>query len=303
MVSESPRTPAAAQPPLRTRVKWENLLILLVVASFAVIGVIALVVAKPEAGHADAPKLATNDPDSSAAESPDTQITLDDAIDLVTEARSLMREARWDEASDRLATVPSDLRGDSGAGALALTLASTRGTWDQLRSELEAAIKDHRWTIADQALDRLAGIATLDDELAAARRVVDASLAAPKAVRHAVPHRTTTKATATATNPSKPSSGARPQVVSGGGATTPTATTGAQHPKPSSTTASTVANAPAAAVAAAAAQITDQADGALPDEIEDALADIMNGAQLDDLDLGDADQAELESLLGGALAA
>ncbi len=215
-IDPSPASPAAAG--VQTRVRSENLmvaLICLVVATFAIVGVVAMRQPAEPATSATTQAPATAQPLDAAADPAlaTTSMTLADATALVDEARQLMREARWDEAADRLASVPEQLAVATGSGSLALELQVARERHGQLRAELDAAVEARQWQQADGLLDELAGIAQLDQQLLDLRAVVDAALAPEEPVRETTPAPETTAkpATDTASKPKpKPTPAAKP---------------------------------------------------------------------------------------------
>lgn len=239
--------PVTAAPNTRTRVKWENLAILAggaVVATFAVVVVLMHGAEQPAAtaSHHTAPEAAAPVADETVAAA-GSELTMADAVGLVDEARQLIGEARWDEASDRLASVPDELREAAGASALATQLESTRTRHEQLRAELTAAVEARQWSDATSILERLAEIAPLDAELQAQQALVQEALA---------PAPTEARATAvSAAAPNRPAAAA-PATPTGGGSTRPQA--GAQSARPAASGgASSTAPAPARAPSPSAA--------------------------------------------------
>lgn len=103
----------------------------------------------------------------SASVAPTQDLTLaplnaEDAASIVTEARDLMRAARWDEATSRLELVEGDLARTSGASALLSRVAALRVQWNQLSDQLERHVEAQSWASARQTVVALEAIATLD---------------------------------------------------------------------------------------------------------------------------------------------
>lgn len=167
----------------RVRVKWDNVMIVLigvVVAAFAVVGILLY----SDSGTAPTP---AKDPSTAtAAESGLTDVateavepgalSLDDSIGVVEEVRAFMAEGRWVEAADRLDLIPTDLRDASGATEAQELLDERRGAHDQLRAELEAAIEARNWKGAQTVIAKLAELAPLDADLTATKELVDTAL-------------------------------------------------------------------------------------------------------------------------------
>lgn len=164
----------------RTRVKWDNIAIVLmgaVVAVFAVVGIM-LTADKPAATPKVQPEAATSTEllDDTATDPAAGELTIDDAHALIEEAKGFMAEARWDEAADRLATIPEQFRAEVGAEALEAQLAELRTKHDTLRAELTAAVEARQFKQARVILKQLAAIAALDAELLAIQEQVDTAL-------------------------------------------------------------------------------------------------------------------------------
>lgn len=169
----------------RTRVKWENVAILLgglVVASFAVV-VVLMQGAEQSSGAASTAtsRTATEPVSDQPVSEPASELTMTDALGLVEEARQLMAEARWEEAAERLASVPTELRDVAGATRLAAQLETSRARHERLRAEAVAAVEARQWKQASTLLTQLAAIAPLDAELQALQATVDQALAPPPA--------------------------------------------------------------------------------------------------------------------------
>lgn len=212
----------AMLPATRTRVKWENVAILAggaVVATFAVVLVLIQGAEQKPTTQAPVQPQAAVTPTDGATVEPEGALTMTDALGLVEEARQFIAEARWDEAAERLESVPAELREVAGATELAAVLETTRTRHEQLRAELVAAVEARRWTEAEGLLEQLAAIAPLDVELQAQQALVQQGLAPaaptrrtdarPAAAAAAAP----TRATGGDTTPSRPAAQpARPSV-------------------------------------------------------------------------------------------
>src|SRR5687768_14036025 len=107
MPAHSPMPSATAT---RVRVRWDNVMIVLIGAAVAAFAVVFVVMSgsgtKDQVSRRDAVK----DPNTPAATAPvDAPTTgsldVEDARGLVEEARSLMADARWAEATDRLDSI------------------------------------------------------------------------------------------------------------------------------------------------------------------------------------------------------
>jgi hypothetical protein len=234
MTPFAPSPHGPADPSTRVRVKWDNVMIVLigvVAATFAVVGI--LMFSHPAA------KPAAKDPSTAAAPQVDAttpatdetapgELSLDDAVSVVEEVRSLMTEGRWDEATDRLELIPTELRDASGATVAQQELEDRRASHDQLRSQLEAAVQARNWTGAQSLLAQLGELAPLDADLTATQELVDQAL--------------TPKQPAAAAKTSAASTDASKTTESGVGATKP-ATTPAT--KPAATTRPAAATTPA----------------------------------------------------------
>lgn len=227
MTSFSPSPHGSTSSSTRVRVKWDNVMIVLigiVVAAFAVVGILLY-------ADSGASRTASKDPSTATAAESGTsesayadvapgELSLDDSLGVVAEARTLMSEGRWVEAADRLELIPAELRDASGATAAQATLEDRRGAHEQLRAELEAAVEARNWKGAQAIIAKLSALAPLDADLTATQELIDTALT-PK---HAAPARATkTSSTSaigsgggsTGTKPAaaptvKPSSGAKP---------------------------------------------------------------------------------------------
>lgn len=163
----------------RTRVRWENLLLLFVAVSMAAV-VVAVIAGGQTSTTTKAPAPASQEAplvDRLDTAVPTSDLTVEDALGLVEEARQLMGEGRWDEAADRLASVPEELRDAAGAGTVQLQLEVDRTRFEQLRDELTASVEAKQWRSAASLLDQLAAIAPLTDDLLETKATVDAAQA------------------------------------------------------------------------------------------------------------------------------
>lgn len=119
-----------------------------------------------------APKISTKTPEplttTSSLPENSVSMSLADATTLVEEARQLMLEARWDEAEERLATIPSELFSDSGATTAMLELEDSRTRYMELTEQFNTAIKGEDWKLADQLFHQLQQIALPNNSLALA---------------------------------------------------------------------------------------------------------------------------------------
>jgi hypothetical protein len=249
MTPNSPSPYSYSGTATRTRVKWDNIAIVLmgaVVAVFAVVGIM-LTADKPAATPKPRPEAATSTEllEDTATEPAAGELTIDDANALIEEAKGFMAEARWDEAADRLATIPEEFRAEVGAEALEAQLAELRTQHDKLRAELTAAVEARQFKQAKGLLKQLAAIAALDADLLAIQEQVDAALAPTPAAKpkpatddssnsnatsttggggssstHAN-HSTSTKPTGT-----KPKPKPKPATTGGGGSTNNSSSTG-----------------------------------------------------------------------------
>lgn len=220
-----------------TRVKWDNVLILLVgvvMAALAVTIILTREEAKPE------PAAASQDtaPLSSDASTPtlDEAQTLADAQALVEEARGLMRDARWTEAADRLDLVEPQFDTASGAAAAKRQLEQSRAAWTALVARLETQVAAKQWEDARTTLDALSRIARLDSDLLETRALVDQQLAAAAtpAAAPAAPAGTRGQSAGRpgGARPARPGGGAN---VSGGGGSSRPASSGTRPAGGSST--------------------------------------------------------------------
>jgi hypothetical protein len=281
-------TPPVSVPATRLRVKWEHVMIALITVAIIAFGFVAWLAssaadpAQP-AASAVAPAAVPNE---TAAVAPAGALTMDDAVGLVAEARSLMGEARWVEAAERLDSVPAELRATSGADALAAELELQRTNHDGLRAELLASVEARQWPEAKVLLRQLAAIAPLDAELLDAQAIVESALA---------PEPTTPKAAATEDAAAATTAGggaARPSTNTSSSATPAAATPAAAKPS-----ASRPAAAPKPAAPSTPAASTKPATGVGAGSGTDAAAAIgaiAPGA----IALTPAQEAELQAALG-----
>lgn len=184
----TPASPAPVAATVRTRIKWENLMLAGIVVVAVVLAVVGVIASSADSGTdpATTPDPALVTPEASPGEGTDdaaasaaAQLTLTDATALVEEARQLMSEARWDEAEERLTSIPQDLYQASGASALMLELEGNRTQYTELRERFDAAVEARQWKAADQLFERMKQIAQPNDELTAAHAAALAALAAP----------------------------------------------------------------------------------------------------------------------------
>jgi hypothetical protein len=163
----------------RTRVKWDNIAIVLmgaVVATFAVVAILATSDKAPAQKPVAKPAPVQDTEQTDATATDDGELSLEDAQSLAEEARQFIAQARWDEAADRLATIPEEYRTTVDADAIEAELTKLRGEYDQLRSELTAAVEAHQWAEAKTLLAKLAKIAPLDADLLATQAQVTTAL-------------------------------------------------------------------------------------------------------------------------------
>lgn len=280
--SPSPQNPYVPTP-MRTRVKWENISIILVgvaMAAGAVMFIMSGETTKPPAKPAAAPATLDAAPPAESEALTD-DLSLEDSLGLVDEARSLMLDARWDDAADRLASVPDQFRVETGADTIATDLAATKVRWDGLTAKLETQVEQEAWTGAAESLRSLAAMARLDNELTATKVLVDEQLApgakAP-AKPAATPAVTGGGAAATATTPATKPAAAKPVGTKPATAKPATAKPTAAKPTATATPAATGGGAAAngtgtntAAAAAAAGIDSTMIDQQLLDQINLAL--------------------------------
>lgn len=297
--SSSPRPNVA---PARTRVRWDNVMILLVglvAAAFAV----TLILANGTRGDAPATPT-TSKAAAPAGTSPSSAETLADGIDmdeargLVDEATVFLRSARWDEAADRLATVPEELREISGASDLLVRLEESRTRYTTLRSQLDAAIEARQWKRADALLAELATIATPTDELTALQARVKAALDPAAGADAPAPDETSNagRATAPATTATTPRPRPQASSTTGGGAARPSGS--GTRPSGTATGSSAGSSRPQAPAPRPSGGSTSAASGAGTGTSTGA------GTSIDDLTSGmtQGQQQELEDALESALA-
>ena len=116
--------------PSRVRVRWDNVMIVLVVmAIVAFAGVAFILINAGRATDAPRPEGADTSPTTAVADEATADagaLDLDDARGLVDDARALMTEARWDEAAEHLALVPVDMRDQMDVASVEQELAEAR---------------------------------------------------------------------------------------------------------------------------------------------------------------------------------
>ncbi|MCW2956809.1 MAG: hypothetical protein JWO69_1678 [Thermoleophilia bacterium] len=278
----------------RTRVRWENIAIILVCAVLAAGAVTYIMTgdtSKPttpvESSGDAAPSLpepALTDDASAAVEG---ELTFEDSLSMVDEARSLMLDARWDDADDRLTSVPEQFRVDAEADVVAADLTTKRERWAALGTKLEEQVTASQWEAAAKTLVALTAIARLDDDQLRTKELVDANLAPEEAPAKAKAKAKATKAEAAKAEASK-TEAAKPAAVTGGGAAAPAT-------KPVAKPAKKPAK-PAASAAKPATGGGAPATTATPSTAQPGLGD------LGDLGLGDIDEAALDAALAEALA-
>ena len=235
----------------RVRVRWDNIMIVLIGVTAAAFAVVAILMGgdsteQPPAStgpavetEAAAPALETAEPGS---------LTLDDAVSLVEEVRALMAEGRWDEATDRLELVPDDLRDASGATTALADLEAARTEHEQLRAQLQAAVEARNFTTARALVTKLSALAPLDAELTATKELIDKALT--PAAGGETGGGASDSATPTATKATTGGGASTAGTSTGGGAGSSTSTTGSgaapaattpttSKPKPATTKPST----------------------------------------------------------------
>ncbi len=332
MTSFAPSPHGSSGSSTRVRVKWDNVMIVLigvVVAAFAVVGILL---------YADTGATPTAAKDPSAATAPETEasesayadvapgeLSLDQAIEVVAEARTLMSEGRWVEAADRLELIPEDLRDGSGATVALSELEERRSTHDQLRAELEAAVEARNWKGAQAIIAKLSALAPLDADLTATQELIDTALT-PKGSTKATGTKppattaTTSGGGSTATKPAaaptvKPSSGAKPASSStrpaasgttkpSSGGTRPPVIGGGASSGGSSATSGAGATAGSAAAGSSTGTAGTGAGTGATAGTSNVIAGIGAGTTLGDLgiNLTPAQEAELEAALEQAMA-
>jgi hypothetical protein len=224
-----------------TRIRWENVMIALMAVVAIALGIAGYIAttAPPTATTKTTPTsptdLAAAVPAPADPNAVDATLTLEDATGLVEEARQLMAEARFDEASDRLQSVPEALFADSGASVLALELESRRSQYEDLRAQFDAAVQARQWEDATQLFAQLERLAAPDDALLQsmaqveqAQRAAAAPAATPaKPAADATPTPRPAAPTADRTQQPRPASNAtRPAGTSGASGSTSPSTSG-----------------------------------------------------------------------------
>lgn len=177
MASPTPPASIAAPMPIATRIRWGNLAIAVAIAAAAV-GIATWFVLDGRAASSATPASAQpgSAPGTIVAGMADGEMSAAAATDLVAEATSLMGEGRWEEAADRLASIPAEHRDASGADAVAATLEQRRTRHQELRATLDAQLEARQWRRADATLDELEALVPLDDQLVAVRTDVRGNL-------------------------------------------------------------------------------------------------------------------------------
>lgn len=283
----------------RTRVKWDNIAIVLiglVVACFAVVGILASGggTASSVTGKPSAEQPLAAEPAEEALEV-EGALTAQDAQSLVDEARAFMTEARWDEAADRLATVPAEFRSTLGVEALEQELAATRAKHGRLTAELEASVQARQWKQAKVLLGELARIAVLDAQLLETQAIVEAALA-PKPKPEPKPKPKPAKADAVAvTRPAAVATGGGSAAASSGSTTRPRPAPATSRPANSSTSGG--GTRPAAPSAT-----SGSGTGAGTGTPASGPASAAPGGSSGDVHLTPDQQAEFEAALAAALA-
>ena len=286
--------------PSRVRVRWDNVMIVLVVmAIVAFAGVAFILINAGRATDAPRPEGADTSPTTAVADEATADagaLDLDDARGLVDDARALMTEARWDEAAEHLALVPVDMRDQMDVASVEQELAEARELHEGLRAQVTAMVEARRWVDARAALTQLEDMAPLDQELLDMRATVLAALAASDAPSPTTPKADTSTARP-APAPKQPASGGGnatggggPAPASSGSRPATSPATPATAPKPS-TAKPKPAAAPVATTPAPAGGAQPAADQTMPSSHDD-----MPG----DLDLTPAQQAAIEAALADA---
>jgi hypothetical protein len=229
----SPQLPAQT----RTRVKWDNILIVVAGASLAAVAVLLILASgsttpSPSSAHKPAPHVATADLDAATAPAADGTLTLEDSQGLVEEAKDLLASARFDEAIDRLETVPAEFAAQTGSAQLEAQATANRSRYATMRQQLDADLEARQFTDAAKLVKAMLVIAPKDGSLADAQAAITDGLA-PAAAPAAADH-----ATKASTDASKPATGGATKAstapVVAHPATTPTnppATAGTTKPK------------------------------------------------------------------------
>ena len=316
MTSYAPSPHGPDDSSTRVRVKWDNVMIVLigtVVAAFAVVGILMYSgpASKPKPAK-DTSSAATTEVDEFTAATdaaPAGELSLDDAIGVVEEVRALMTEGRWDEASDRLELIPAELQDASGATVAQQELDDRRESHEQLRSQLEAAVEARNWKGARTLLTQLAALAPLDADLTATQELVDTSLT-PKSKAPAADAQDATAtggggasapkpapkpATSPTTKPAattKPASGTKPTSGAKPASSTPKPATGGARPAATGGGASTGGSTGGAG-----------ATGGSSSDTSNIAAGIGSGSSIGDLgiNLTPQQEAELEAALDQAI--
>ncbi|MCW2923477.1 MAG: hypothetical protein JWM98_881, partial [Thermoleophilia bacterium] len=161
------------------RVRWENVGIVGAGVTIAAVATV-LILGHGRGGVPTAPAGPDTATHAGITVSDEAEATpLEAARATVAEAVALAAKGSWDEANDRLATVPEAMRTESGADAATADIDARRARSAELRGQLTATVEAQRWSEADGLLDELATLAPLDSELLATRATVDAALGGP----------------------------------------------------------------------------------------------------------------------------
>ncbi len=318
MTSSAPSPHRSPGSSTRVRVKWDNVMIVLigvVVAAFAVVGILLYSDSSSKPAAKDPATAPTQEQpaERSIEDTATGTLSLDDAIAVVEEVRTLMTEGRWDEASDRLELIPVDLRDASGATVAQQELDDRRASHDQLRDQLEAAVEARNWTGAQTLLKQLSALAPLNEELTATQELVDTALT-PKQPATATDDATTktsggggsttTPSTSPATKPAsttkpapatKPASSPKPASGAKPASSTPKPASGGSRP---TTTGGGAGSSGGSSTGTGGAAAT----GGAPD-VSSIAAGIDSGSSLADLgiNLTPQQEAELEAALNQAM--
>ena len=278
MTPNSPSPYSYSGTATRTRVKWDNIAIVLmgaVVATFAVVGIM-LTADKPKTAVKPdpTPVTGTDQLQDAAIDAAAGELTIDDANALVDEAKGFMTEARWDEAADRIATIPDEFRAEVGADAVELQLTQLRTTHDKLRAELTAAVEARQFKQARAILRKLAAIAALDADLLVLQEQVDTALL---------------HASKPATDNAAASTGSTNATTSGGGGSSSGQSNNSTAPKPTTTKPK-----PAATTTGGGSNTTNNTT-------TNNTSNVTGTTDTGDLNLGSLgiDQEELEAALAG----
>lgn len=159
----SARNPHA--PRYRYRMRWDNLAIIgaaIAVCAIALPWVLGLdTTGTARTGtHTYSPPARV-----AAADHPDESLTLDEANDLVAQARAAMLVGRFDDAANLLSRIGGTLSDQSGASALRDENARRQAEFEQACSDAMAAVEARRWTDAVKGFDAARKIAPLTPEL------------------------------------------------------------------------------------------------------------------------------------------